>query len=287
MKRILITGKNSYVGNSFEEWINKSSEDYIVDKISLRDDSWKEKSFKAYDTILHTVGIAHVNAKQEMENDYYKINRDLAIETAQKAKDEGVGHFVFLSSVIVYGDSSPSWSSKIIDENTVPTPANFYGESKLQAEQGLRNLEDEDFRVSIVRPPMVYGRNSKGNYPKLSKLAKLTPVFPDVENRRSVIFIDNLSEFLRLLISFKDRGTFHPQNGCSISTSDLVKTIAQAHGKKVVLSKSLGRILKLFERKSSYVTKVFGNMEYASSISEHKHPYQTVSFHRSIFLTET
>src|SRR5690625_4417055 len=133
MKKILITGKNSYVGTSFREWVSKYPSEYKVDTISLRNDDWREKSFSGYDTILHTVGIAHVdsNPDPKMEELYYKVNRDLTIEAAQKAKADGVRQFIFMSSIIVYGISGKINEPRIIDENTIPNPANFYGNSKL------------------------------------------------------------------------------------------------------------------------------------------------------------
>ena len=137
------------------------------------------------------------------EDLYYRVNRDLAIEVAKKAKAEGVKQFVFMSSIIVYGDSSSN--RRVITRETVPTPSNDYGRSKLQAEQGITPLESDSFKVVILRSPMVYGKGSKGNYSKLAKLAKKLSIFPDIDNERSMIHIDNLCEFVRLMIDNVDR----------------------------------------------------------------------------------
>src|SRR5690625_1264736 len=139
MKRILITGVNSYVGNRLAEWLDKWPEKYDVHKISLRDGSWKEKDFSIFDSIVHVAGIAHVSTDPKMEERYYRVNRDLTIEVAKKAKNEGVQQFIFLSSIIVYGDRPTK--SGVIDHDTIPNPSNFYGKSKLEAEKGIRLLE--------------------------------------------------------------------------------------------------------------------------------------------------
>src|SRR5699024_5538582 len=150
------------------------------------------------------------------------------IEVAKKAKSDGVKQFIFMSSIIVYGTKN-----EFIDKNTEPNPDNFYGESKLQAEQGILPLQDENFSIAIIRPPMIYGKGSKGNYPLLSKLAQITPIFPDYDNQRSMLHIDNLTEFLRIIIDYDDSGIFFPQNEEYVKTSDMVRTISEVHGKKM------------------------------------------------------
>src|SRR5699024_6867974 len=126
-----------------------------------------------------------------MEELYYQVNRDLTIEVAQKAKHEKVKQFIFMSSIIVYGDSKAE--KVVIDRHTKPNPSNFYGQSKLEAEQRILPLDSKDFKIVIVRPPMIYGKHSKGNYPKLAKAAQKLPLFPNIDNERSMLHIDNLS----------------------------------------------------------------------------------------------
>jgi len=177
MKRILITGANSYVGTNVERWLMREPDKYHVDTIDMIDGSWREKDFSDYDVVFHVAGIAHVNAKKNMESLYYKVNTDLTIETAQHAKQCGVKQFIFMSSIIVYGESK-SLKPVVITRDTEPKPNGFYGNSKLQAEIGIKKLEDQDFKVVILRPPMIYGPGSKGNFPKLIALAKKTPHVP-------------------------------------------------------------------------------------------------------------
>ncbi len=284
MKRILITGKNSYVGNSFETWLDNYHGEYEVEKISLRDKTWKQHDFSGYDVVLHVAGIAHVSKDPKMEQLYYNVNRDLTIEVAKKSKVEGVRQFIFMSSIIVYGDGSSE--KKVIDEHTVPKPSNFYGNSKLQAEKGIKLLESNNFKVVIIRPPLIYGKNSKGNYPKLAKAARKLPVFPDISNERSMIHIDNLSEFIRLIVDNEEKGLFFPQNKEYVQTSEMVRLIGEVHGKKVKLVKLFNPLLMAMGGKYAIVDKVFGNMVYHSSLSEYKDNYQIRSFKQTIELTE-
>ncbi|MCQ6274669.1 NAD-dependent epimerase/dehydratase family protein [Bacillus sp. V3B] len=284
MKNILITGINSYVGTSFEKWLGNYPNKYLVDLISMRNDTWKEKDFSKYEVVLHVAGIAHVSSDPKMEDLYYKVNRDLTIEAAEKAKAEGVKQFIFLSSIIVYGDSNSG--KRVIDKNTVPTPSNFYGNSKLQAEEGIKSLESNQFKVAIVRPPMIYGKGSKGNYPKLAKVAQKLPVFPDVDNERSMLHIDNLCEFIRLMIDNEESGLFFPQNSEYVKTSEMVKLIADVHGKKIILTKLFNPILKVIGLKLGLINKVFGNLVYEKSISNYKENYQIRDLRKTIELTE-
>lgn len=284
MKKILITGKNSYIGTSLESWLMREPDKYRVDSISLKDDLWKEIDFCQYDVVFHVVGIAHVSSDPNMEDLYYKVNRDLTIETAKKAKADGVPQFIFMSSIIVYGDSSSV--KRTIYKDTIPKPTNFYGNSKLQAEMGIKHLESDDFNIVVLRPPMIYGKGSKGNYPKLAKLVKRMPVFPDIDNERSILHIDNLCEFLKLIIDYEETGLFFPQNEEYVKTSELVQTIAEVHGKKIQLTKLFNPVIKLlFDVK--LVNKVFGNLIYEKEMSKYgRMKYQIRTFRESIEFTE-
>lgn len=261
MKRILITGQNSYIGNSFINWIKNESEKYQIDSISLRNNDWKNADFSIYDVVYHVVGLAHVRETKENSGLYYKINRDLAYDVARKSKNDGVKHFILLSSMSVYG-----LDTGIITKDTIPNPKSSYGKSKYEAEQLISDLVDRTFKLAILRPPMVYGEGCKGNYVKLSKLAKITPVFPDIKNKRSMIFIDNLSEYVKCIIDFKMEGIFLPQNSEYVNTSELVKLIAECNGKVIRTTKLINPFLKLCN-KSPYYNKVFGDLIYQYPIS--------------------
>lgn len=283
MRKVLITGVNSYVGNSLAKWLEKEPQNYAIDLISLKDGTWKEKDFSLYDVVVHVAGIAHVSRDPKMEEKYYKINRDLTIEAAEKAKTDGVKQFIFLSSIIVYGENN---NNGIIDKNTTPQPSNFYGNSKLQAERGILPFKDESFKVAIVRPPMIYGKGSKGNYPKLAKAAQKLPIFPDIENQRSMLHIDNLSEFIKLMIDNQESGLFFPQNEEYVQTSEMVKVISEVHGKSIKLTKVFNPILYLISNRIGIINKVFGNLVYDKDLSIYHKNYQIKNMKASILSTE-
>src|SRR6056297_2304087 len=284
MKKILITGANSYIGTYVEKWLLKEPDKYQVDTIDMKSDNWKEKAFSGVDAVFHVEGIADVSSDPKMEDMYYKVNRDLAVEAAKKTKSDGVKQFIFMSSIIVYGNSDIEHG--VIDINTVPKPANFYGDSKLQAEKGMLPLADESFKIIILSPPMIYGKGSKGNYPRLSKAAQKLPFFPDFDNKRSMLHIDNLCEFIKLMIDNEESGTFFPQNRGYVKTSDMVKEIAEVHGKRIIMTKVFNPILKLIVNKANIINKVFGNLVYDKNISEYKEDYRIRGFRESIELTE-
>lgn len=289
MKKILITGAGSYIGTSFETYMSQWPQDYQVDTVDMIGDGWKAKSFSGYDTVYHVAGIAHSdtgNVSEERKAFYYKINTDLTIETAKKAKAEGVKQFIFMSSAIVYGDSAPIGKKKVITKDTPVSPANFYGDSKLQAENGILPLRDDTFHIVILRPPMIYGPGSKGNYPILSKLAQKLPVFPVVDNQRSMLYIGNLMEFVRLMVENEEDGIFWPQNEEFSNTTDLVHMIAAVHGKKVLLVKGFTWALKLVGHCTGLVNKAFGSFCYDQSMSTYRRNYCKFSLEESIQATE-
>lgn len=289
MKRILITGINSYLGGRFRQYMEQFP-DYATVSISMRDGSWRGEDFTGFDVVYHVAGLAHSDngrISPEKAQKYYEINTDLTKELANKAKREGVKQFIFMSSAIVYGDSAPIGRRRRIDRSTVCTPANCYGDSKLQAELGLRRLENENFRVVILRPPMIYGPGCKGNYPVLSLFAQRLPVFPYVDNERSMLFVDNLMAFVKLMIDNEESGTFFPQNAEYSNTSELVRMIAEAHGKKLILVRGFTWALKFLGFFTALVDKAFGSLSYDMPMSEYPGgEYRLYSLEESIRITE-
>ncbi|BCN32223.1 NAD-dependent epimerase/dehydratase family protein [Anaeromicropila herbilytica] len=285
-KRILVTGKNSYVGNSFLQWIGENAQ-YVIDTISMRDGNWVNTDLSIYDTIFHVAGIAHVEAKDSMESTYYKVNRDMTIDLAKKAKQTGVRQFIYMSSIIVYGENNRHNSHSVITKDTVPNPSGFYGRSKLEAEEGLLQLQDDNFHIAIVRAPMIYGKGSKGNYPRLARLARILPMFPKVRNRRSILYIDNLCEFVKMLIDNEERGIFFPQNKEYCSTTELVQEIARVHGKRVIGISCFNLLIKLSMKRINMLNKIFGTLVYDLELSSYREfSYCKYDMKSSIELTE-
>ena len=265
MKRILITGKNSYVGTSVKKYLEQWPRKYKVEELDVKGNAWKKVDFSKYDVVFHVAGIAHVDVKRADDATkrlYYKVNCDLADGVARHAKKTGVKQFIFMSSAIVYGDSAPIGKKKVIAKDTKPNPANFYGDSKLQAEIKLGKLVSKIFKVALVRPPMIYGEGCKGNYPVLRKLALKLLVFPKVKNERSLIYIDNFSAFIKEVIDDGKDGILMPANPDVTSTSEIVKAIAKANNKKIAIVPGFTWLLKIMSHFTPFVNKAFGNMSY-------------------------
>lgn len=297
VKKVLITGAGSYIGETFTSYASNNYPALEINSIDMMDGSWRKADFSSYEIIYHVAGIAHAdvgNVDEATKEKYYKVNTDLAVEVCKKAKAEGVKEFIFMSSMIVYGDSAPYGKKKVIDEKTVPHPANFYGDSKLQADVAVRDLADDGFKVIVLRPPMIYGKGSKGNYPTLAKLAKKLPVFPRIENERSMLHIDNLCEFLCqiMLVEFKTPSVILiPQNAEWTKTSEMVREIGEVCGKRVrivgILNPAVWLGSKVPGKIGGLVNKAFGNSCYAHEMSVYEGiDYQKVDLKESIRRTE-
>lgn len=275
-----ILGQHSYICNRFITYIadSKLKSDYIP----CRDNSWQEINFSQYETLLCPIGIAHVSTDPLMENQYYAVNRDLPVSIAKKAKIEGVKQFVFFSSMIVYGADKTIGNEYLIDVSTEPIPENFYGKSKLEAEQELFKLSDETFTVTILRIPMVYGPGCKGNFPQLLKVAKKSPICPQIQNKRSMIYVDNLCEFLKIVIENKLSGILYPQNSEYVSTVDIIKIAARYFNHKIVFIRCFNPLIKLLSKRFGVINKIFGTKIYDMSLSPDVSKYNKVDFETSI-----
>lgn len=282
--KLLITGAGSYIGSKVAEYILNKEPTWRIDQLDVQTDEWRKCDFSIYDVVYHVAGLAHRKITKEIEPLYYKVNRDLAVEIAEKSKSSGVKYFIFMSSMSVYSDNVT-----YVNESTPTNPDNAYGKSKLQAEQKIRALATPNFMISIIRPPMIYGKGCKGNYNSLRAIALRTPIFPKVNNKRSMLFIDNFSEFLYCLIKDPREGTFYPQNSELVNTSEWVKCIAEANAKKVYLSVVLGvcaQIGKWIPGIKGYCIKAFGDSYYDSNLSHSEFGYQVYKFKQSIEATE-
>ena len=279
MKNILITGAKSYIGTSFENYM-KQFDGYNIETVDMLDDSWRKKDFSIYDVVFHVAGIAHSDTKnvsEETKKKYYAVNTDLTVETAKKAKESGVGQFIFMSSIIVYGSAN-----EYISNDTIPKPDNFYGDSKFRADNAIHTMQSDKFNVVSVRPPMIYGKGSNGNYPRLSALAKKTPFFPDFNNQRSMLYINNLCECIRLIIDNEEKGYFYPQNSEYVKTSELVKII----NPKIKLTSVFNFAIRLLKNVTIF-KKVFGNLTYDKKMSEcFQYKYCIKGFEESVKETE-
>lgn len=283
MTQILITGTNSFTGTALRVYLASRPEKYHVETVSLRGSSWENEDFGKFDSVFHVAGLAHDSTKAADKEKYYAINTELAFRTARKAMKDGAHQFIFMSSSIVYGASAPIGHEKIITRDTPLNPESYYGDSKVQAEKRLSELEG---KICILRCPMIYGKGCKGNYPLMSKLARRLPVFPKVNNSRSMLYIRNMAEFVRLMIDNEEEGIFWPQNGEYSRTSELVKMIAGVHGRKLILVPGCELPLSVLGKFSGMVNKAFGSLAYDMSLSEYKENYRVCGLPSSIRETE-
>lgn len=260
MKRVLVIGANSYIGKKFYEYVNSLDEKLIdVDLVSAADGSWEKMDFSIYDSVLHLSAIVHRKEKKYMRDFYEEINHRLPVKIACRAKANHVKHFIFMSTAAVYGDYSGC-----ITRETFPKPSTFYGKTKLAAEKDLLKLEDQNFKILIIRAPMVYGEGCKGNYERLRKLAMYIPIFPEYHNKKSILNINKLCCYLYNWIILNASGYFHPQNESYMNTSSLFMEFRK--GKKTWLIKIFNPMIKLLCKCNCIVRKMFGDFYYEQDL---------------------
>ena len=272
MKKVLITGAGSYVGTKVEKWLQQYPEDFQVDAVDTINDNWKKADFNKYDVVYNVAGIAHVKAAKGEGPLYYAINRDMVIDIARTAKIAGVKQFIHMSSMIVYKEVK-TLEGKRIHKDTVPAPNGFYGDSKLQGEKGIRELDCPTFKVCILRPPMIYGPGCKGNFPRLAWLGVKAPVFPAWHNKRSMLFVDNLCEFIRQAILHECQGTFYPQNKEYADTVEIVRYFAEKYNHKIWITSIFNWLISLFGNHVRALGKMFSNSTYDMEMSKYDFDY--------------
>lgn len=277
MKNILITGAGSYIGTNIKRHLGKYPDRYRVETVSVRGPQWAACDFSEFDAVVNVAGVAHVKETEGNRHLFYEVNRDLAIAIAKKARGSGVGQYILCSSMSVYGKPSGT-----ITKETAPEPVSHYGKSKLAADRAVLEMDSPGFRVAVLRPPMVYGRGCKGNYRALRKLALTLPVFPDVNNERSMIYVRNLAEFVRRVIDGGGSGVFFPQNAEYVNTADMAVKIAGCHGKKLGRTGALNPVIAIGRKAGiGILDKAFGSLVY-----EKCDTVDLVDFARSIEETE-
>lgn len=253
---IVITGSSGFIGTNFI----KMSPNFIIKEVDLLTTQIEMIDFSGIDSILHLAALVH-QMKGAPEDLYFKVNRDLAFNVAQRAKEYGVKHFVLMSTGKVYGESSKE--TYLFNEESPCNPLDPYGISKLEAEQLIKGLEDENFKVAIIRSPLVYGSGVKANMFNLIKLVDKIAILPfgGINNFRSVVYIGNLVALLQHIINNQVSGIFIAGDKSPISTTELVKLIGKGLGKKRRLIKVPKWILKIASYiKPAFVDRLFGSL---------------------------
>lgn len=223
-------------------------------------------NFSNVDTILHCAALVHQKIEYTYER-YYEVNVDYPLKLAKLAKNNGVKHFVFISTIAVYGEENEK-----LDENIICEPITPYGKSKFEAEKELLKLNDKNFVISIIRPPMIYGKNAPGNIDSLIKIVKKLPILflGKIKNKRTFVSVQNLCYIIDEVIIQQKSGIFLASDDESVSTSKLIELIAKNLDKKVYLIKIpfLETLLKIL--KPSFHKKLYGNLEVDNSITKEK-----------------
>lgn len=258
MKKILITGAGSYIGVNVEKYLLQWPEEYQINSVNMIGEEWKKADFSSYDVVFHVAGIAHIKETKENSHLYYDVNEHLAVAVAEKAKNEGVKQFIILSTMSVYGLTVGH-----ITKETLPNPVNSYGKAKYNADLKIEKLDCPTFKVTILRPPMVYGKGCKGNYQTLRKFALKSPIFPNFKNERSMIYIGNLAAFVKGCVDEEKYGIFFPQDAEYVCTAMMVKQVANHNGKKINTLKLFNWVIRIMLRANvGLFMKILGDLTY-------------------------
>lgn len=276
MKKILIYGKGSYIGEHYYKGL--VARGHKVDMIDSLAQKPGEFAVVGYDVVINVVGIAHIRITPDMEDMFYEINTDYAVDLCRIAKEGGVRQYIYMSSMNVYGDTN-----ECIKSREQENPKNFYGKSKLLADQRIHAMEDADFKVVSIRPPVVYGKDCKGNFTLLEKVASVAFAFPKYQNTRSMIFIDHLTNFLCQMVENEENGYFHPQNKAYVTTSEAVLAIRKAKGKRTLLIPGLGWLIRLMMRCVTKAERAFSDDYYDMELSRYNdNSYCPLNFEETI-----
>ena len=275
MRKIIVVGSSGYIGSRFCSYVKDKLE---VEAVPSRGNVWRYADFQRADSVLFAAGLAHQKQTEKNRSEYFQVNTDLALEVAKYAKASGVRQYIYLSSVSVYGKMIG-----VVKAGERPTlrKGDAYGESKLLAERGLQTLEDDTFRVLIIRPPMVYGLGCKGNFDKLQKIVKVVPLFPVVQNQRSMIYIDNLCEFILQGVNTGLCGMYIPQDANYVNTTDMARLIAHNCNITFRASRLLGIAVRFLLPFSNMAQKAFGTLIFQGTETSGMQ-YQVVEFDQAI-----
>ena len=265
--KILIIGKDSYIGNHIDEWLEQYG--HIVTQLDVLTETWKSFDYSRFDAVVHVAGIVHRPQCTDW-NLYKSVNCDMPVSIATMAKMQGVKAYVYFSTMGVY-DANKSLKGCVVDDRTpvLGEGNSMYGRSKLMAEEALTLLQNENFDVAIVRPPSVYGKDCKGGYINgFKKIAQCLPLIPRAyeDAKQSFIYIDNLSECVRIIIENHLSGTFCPQDDEIPSANRLFQVICSGIGKKYRASRLLGLCLQLLSF-IPLVNKAYGGISYSKELS--------------------
>ena len=250
---ILLTGATGFVGRHVLDVLNR---EYEVRIAHSRAGALVETDFYNVDTVVHLAGVAHGRSRNS--EDFFAVNSEFTMHLAERAKENEVRRFIFLSSIAVFGRETGNLS-----EGTIEQPRSAYGESKLKGEKALARLQNDRFQVVTLRAPMIYGLDAPGNPLRLQKLIDRCHILPlgDINNRRSFIYVGNLSFLILKLVGSDLVGTFLVADPSPVSTTDFISYLGRASERRPRLFKLPGfaLIVRVFAPQAH--SKLFGSLE--------------------------
>lgn len=260
-KNLMITGASGFIGSNF---IEKYKEEYNIIPVDLIKERPEDLNYKGVDCILHLAALVH-QMKGAPKEKYFEVNTELTRKIAESAKKSGVNHFIFYSTVAVYGTHGYFEHDKILSIDSPTNPQTAYAKSKLQAEEILLEMQETNFRITILRPPMVYGNNCPGNMKRLEKLVEIFPILPfgNDENRRTIVHVDKLLEITNKVIKEKDCGIIIPSDKESISIREIILMVMKTKIKTRKLIRVNKYLIKCLHKiKPSIIESLYGSLRF-------------------------
>jgi nucleoside-diphosphate-sugar epimerase len=262
--KLLLTGANGFIGSYFRSHYGNK---YSIEKFSFLNDDIDSLHTSNFDVVIHLSALVHQMGGASA-SEYEKVNVIQTLQLARKAKEQGVKHFIFMSTVKVYGEES----NETYSETSRCKPQDEYGKSKLRAENELKKLEDERFIVSIVRTPIVYGYGVKANIKNLISIVRKIAILPfgSIDNQRSMVYVGNLTHLLDKIIETSMNGIFLASDDRALSTTDLIELIVTNVNKKRFLVKIpfFESLLKLL--KPSFHKRLFKSLQVNNESTKQK-----------------
>ncbi len=264
-KNILLTGASGFIGSYF---LKHYSSVFSINNFSFLKNDIDALNLNKIDSVVHCAALVHQMKREPDYDEFYRANVLNTVELAVKAKKNNVKQFIFLSSVKVYGEESIT----PYNEKSPTNPQDSYGKSKLEAEKRLLSLKDENFNISIIRLPLVYGKGVKANFNNLISLVSKFNIIPLglIKNKRSLVYVGNVCDTIFRIIKFNKGGIFLASDDCALSTSELITNIAKALNKKILLLHIpfMGTIMRIIFPK--YYQRLFGSFKIDNKLTMEK-----------------
>jgi UDP-glucose 4-epimerase len=278
---VLVTGASGFVGRHVAPALARAgwsvrravrSPDGIDDEVVIEpigaDTNW-QAALDGVDAVVHLAARVHHKHEEHAVQLYRNVNIAGTLHLARCAAMAGVRQFIFVSTVLVHGRSNEGRAP--FSENDILTPRGLYGMSKAAAEAGLRTLAREaDMKISVIRPPLVYGAGAKGNFALLTRAVNvgLPLPFAAIRNQRAFLAVQNLSSFIARRLAHPDPASnfeiFLVADREQVSTPEFIERLARAAGKSPrlfgVRPELLGSLLGLIGRQDTH-DSLIGSLE--------------------------